>query len=149
MENMKQPTETIERFEPNIPAVRRERCLIGAVVAILGPGLLYLSGEQNLVVLIGLGCLGGVAGYGIYALRNRLRAVQWIEITTSGVTFAHRGNEIRLAWDMIVKVTPHYHYGDFLTIHTRGNKRAYTFLLEGFTTEQLSSIKALIQERPQ
>ena len=143
---MEQPKEQSERFEPSAPTVRRERGIIAVVSAILGPGLLYLSGERNMVVLTMLGCLAGVAAYGIYALRAHLHAVQWLQITPSGVTFARRGKEIHLTWDAIVNVIPHSHYGSFLAIHTGGARRPYTLLLEGFTAEQMSRIEALIQQ---
>jgi hypothetical protein len=93
-----------------------------------------------------LGCIGGVSGFGLYALRNSIRAVQWIKISSTVVTLARRGNEIQLPWDTIKSVKEQSHYGQYLTIHTHGNKRPYTFLLEGYTTEQITGIMALLQQ---
>lgn len=140
---------TTHRFEPNTQAIRKEQLLIGAVVALFGPGLLYLEGERNALLLLILGVIGGVVGYGVYAIRNHLRGVQRIDMTPEGLTVVVRQKELFWPWDTVDKATHQTFYGDYVVVHLRGTKRPRSFLLDGYTPEQITAIIARICEKGQ
>ncbi|HEX6293138.1 MAG TPA: hypothetical protein VFZ66_28410 [Herpetosiphonaceae bacterium] len=137
------------RFEADTGAARNEQIMVGLIVAVLAPVMLYLAGAQNILLLALSGALGGVAGYGIYALRHYVRAAQTIEIASDAVIVTTQRRQMRLPWAEIREVGRRSHYGDFLLIYVQGEKHPHTILLEGYTSEQIRAIEALIRQRSQ
>jgi hypothetical protein len=135
---------SVQRFEANEQAARTERIWTGIAVAVFGAGSFYFSDVQNPLILILVAVIGGVIGYGTYALRNHYRAARSIELTADGLVITQPRQQIRLAWTELSAVGQRSHYGDFLTFQITGKKHPYVVLLDGYTPEQIASIQKSI-----
>lgn len=133
------------RFTPRIRVARVDNLAVGLVTAAFAFAL--FSGEEMARgTLASLSLLAGLAAYGLYTLRARVRGLQTVEISDEALTVSAKDAERSIRWDQVDRAQHSYYGGDRWFFHGR-NGAAVHLILDGYTPEEAARINSLIRDR--
>ena len=133
------------RFTPRMRAARVDNLAVGLVTAVFT--FILFSGEgMGYGTLAAVSLFAGLAAYGLYALRARVRGLQTVEISDDALTVSARDGERSLRWDQIDRAQHSYYGGDRWFFHGRGGAAVH-LILDGYTPEEAARINSLIRDR--
>lgn len=135
----------VHRFAPRAGSAATEAFTVGIAAGVLCYVVAAFRGMQRpdstwaaLVV--------GLAAFGLYALRTRLRGLQTVEITDDALTVSGRHGAQTLRWAEIADARHSYAGGDRWVLRGGGGAPLH-LVLEGYTPEEAARINGLIRER--
>lgn len=135
----------VHRFTPAARNARAENLVVGLVTAGLAWLLLATRGMERGAALAAA-VLTGLAAYGLYALRTRLKGLQSVEVTGEALTVTGKQGARVVRWADVERAQHSYYGGDRWIFRVRGGPPLH-LVLDGYTHEEAARINGLIRER--
>lgn len=136
----------VHRFAPRSGSAAAEALAVGIASAALCYLLAAQRGMQRPDSLWAA-LVVGVAGCALYALRNRLRGRQTVEITDEALTVSGKHGAQTLRWAEVADARHTYAGGDRWVLTGSGGGPTLHLALDGYAAGEAARINGLIRER--